>query len=171
MKSKPCGSILLFLITVSLFLSFNSTMVSAQNSGTSLCSKLQEANTAVTTAFEVVLAAEKAGADVTSLLNQLNDATEILGQAETAYEAGNLTYAQNLGGQVVLIANQVLNSAYEVEQAASISFRNTLYVVVAATTICFAVFVTVLFVFWRRFKKNYTRNLADAKPEVPVYES
>ena len=45
------------------------------------------ANAAVNQAFGFVISAEKAGANVTSLLNQLNSAIGLLAQAENAYRA------------------------------------------------------------------------------------
>jgi hypothetical protein len=55
-------------------------------------SKLQVANAAVNQAFNAVLDAEKAGANVTGLLAQLNVAAGILAQAENSYRTGNAIY-------------------------------------------------------------------------------
>ena len=53
-------------------------------------SKLQVANTAVNQAFSAVLDAEKAGANVTDLLFQLNYAQDVLAKAENSYRIGDL---------------------------------------------------------------------------------
>jgi hypothetical protein len=51
-------------------------------------SKLQAANTAVEETFNAVLDAEKAGANVTGLLAQLNVAAGVLAQAENSFRTG-----------------------------------------------------------------------------------
>ena len=52
-------------------------------------SKLQAANAAVNQAFNFVLAAEKAGVNVTGLLNQLNNANSLLALAENVNRNGD----------------------------------------------------------------------------------
>ena len=55
-------------------------------------SKLQAANDAVNQAFNAVLDAEKAGANVTDLMAQINVAESILTQTENSYRTENTNY-------------------------------------------------------------------------------
>ena len=73
----------LFLSTVSLSVN----RVAAQTSQAQ--SKLQAADSAVNQAFNAVLNAEKAGANVTGLDNQLSVAANWLAEAQVAYRAGD----------------------------------------------------------------------------------
>ena len=69
-------------------------------------SKLQAADTAVDGAFTAVLDAEKAGANVTALLAQLNDAAGILAQAEISYRTGDSNTAADKADSVLPIAER-----------------------------------------------------------------
>ena len=70
-------------------------------------SKLQAANNAVEQAFNAVLGAEKAGANITGLLTQLNVAGGDLAQAENSYRTGNFSAAETQADNVLPIAQGV----------------------------------------------------------------
>ena len=87
---NKCCKTLFFTLFVLILLNyyFNSeNYVFAQIDKTT--TKLQEANNAVGQAFNAILDAEKAGANITLLMNQLNNAVNILAQAENSKRAGN----------------------------------------------------------------------------------
>jgi hypothetical protein len=67
-------------------------------------SKLQAANAAVEQAFNAVLDAEKAGANVTDLLAQLNVAAGIYAEAENSYRTGDSNTAAAQADSVLPIA-------------------------------------------------------------------
>ncbi len=129
-------------------------------------SKLQAANTAVEQAFNAVLDAEKAGANVTALLAQLNNAANILAQAENSNRTGDSKAAAAQADSVLPIAQEVTTSAQDAKQTALVSGQNTVWSTIAFTIIAVFVFVLVLFLVWRRFKRNYINSLSEAKPEV-----
>ena len=153
---------LLFFVVSACF--FSSWFVVAQTSQTG--SKLQAASTAVNQAFTSVLAAEKAGANVTSLLDQLNNANSLLAQAENANTAGNNSTAVNDANAVIPITQQVTTSAQNAKENTQVSSRNAFWSTIAATIVSAVVFVLVLFVVWRWFKRRYIKGLSEAKPEV-----
>jgi len=70
-------------------------------------SKLQTANTAVGRAFNAVLDAEKAGANVTDLLSQLNVAAGILAQAENLYRTGDFNTAAAKAESALIVAQEI----------------------------------------------------------------
>ncbi len=79
-------------------------------------SKLQAANTAVNQAFNAVLDAEAAGANVTDLLAQINTAQGILAQAENSYRTGDTNTASTQADSVLPIAQQVTVDAQNAKQ-------------------------------------------------------
>jgi multidrug efflux pump subunit AcrB len=164
---NKCCKILFFTLFVLISLSycFNSeNYVFAQTDQTA--SKLQVANSAVGQAFSAVLDAEKAGANVTVLLDQLNYAATILAQAENSDRTGNSTAAAAQADSVLPFAQEVTALAQDAKQAALVSGQNTVWFTLAFTVIVGFVFVLVLFLVWRRFKRGYVDGLSESKPEV-----
>jgi Na+/H+ antiporter NhaC len=133
-------------------------------------SKLQAANTAVNQAFKAVLDAEKAGANVTDLLTQINTTQNILAQAENSYRTGNTNQAATQADSVLPIAQQVTDAAHTAQQTATVNKQNAFNATIAFTVIGSIVFVWLLLMVWRRFKRNYIKNLSEAKPELVSHE-
>lgn len=129
-------------------------------------SKLQAANVAVEQAFNAVLDAEKAGANVTGLLVQINTAQGILAQAENSYRTGNTNQAATQSDNVLRIAQQITTSAQNAKQDAIMSIQNNFWWTITFTVVGALVFLEVLILFWFWFKRRYVRNLSDAKPEL-----
>jgi predicted PurR-regulated permease PerM len=129
-------------------------------------SNLQAANTAVNQAFNAVSDAEKAGANVTNLLTQLNSATGILAQAENSYRTGDFNTAATQADSVIPIAQQVTTAAQNAKQTASVSSQNGFRYSISLTLISAFVFVLVLFLVWRRLRRGYIKNLYEGKPEL-----
>ena len=159
----------LLAVTLFVFLAFGSCIYSehyvfAQTD--QAWSKLQAANNAVGQAFNAVLDAEKAGANVTDLLAQINTAEGILAQAENSYRTGNTNTAANQADSVLPIAQQVTFDAQNAKQTAIVSSQNAFWSTIALTVIGVFVFVLVLFLVWRLFKRRYIKNLSEAKPEL-----
>ena len=129
-------------------------------------SKLQLANDAVNQAFKAVLDAEKAGANVNSLLNQLNDASGLLAQAENIYRIGDNNKAAKDADAARLIAKQVTAAAQTAKGSVSASVQAAVFTTVAFAVEGAVVFVLALFLVWRWFKRSYINSLSEAKPEV-----
>jgi CHASE3 domain sensor protein len=162
-RFKLLNKILLSTLTLSLcFLSVFPAVAQTDQQA----SKLQGANTAVNQAFNAVLDAEKAGANVTDLLSQINTAQGILAQAENSYRTGDSNTASTQANSVLPIAQQVTNEAQDAKQTAIVSSQNAFWSTMGLTAIGVFVFVLALFLVWRRFKRNYIESLSEAKPEV-----
>ena len=129
-------------------------------------SKLQASNAAVNQAFNAVLNAEKAGANVTGLLSHVNVAAGILAQAENSFRTGDSNTAVAQASSVFLIAQEVIVAAQNAKETALINDQNTFWYTIAFTVIGAFVFVLILVLVWRRFKRSYIKNIAEAKPEV-----
>jgi Trk-type K+ transport system membrane component len=159
----------LVAFTLFVFLAFGSCIYSghyvfAQTDQT--VSKLQAANTAVEQAFNAVLAAEHAGANVTALLAGLNDATGFLAEAEMANRAGNFTAVESDVDSAISIASQSQAAAVDAEEAASVSGSVSFSSTIIFSFLGAVAFVCVWVLVWRWQKRRYIRNLSDAKPEV-----
>ncbi len=149
----------LFAVTILVFLAFGSCFCSlhcvfAQTDQTA--SKLQAASTAINQAFSAVLAAEKAGANVTGLLAQLNIADGELAQAENSYRTGDNNTAATQANSVLPIAQEVTTAAQSAKQTALVSSQNAFWSTLAFTVIGAIVFVLALSLVWRRFKRRFT---------------
>ncbi len=162
-RCKLSSITLLAILTLSLCL-LSVYPAAAQTDQTT--SKLQAANTAVNQAFNAVLDAEKAGANVTGLLAQLNTAEGILAQAEISYRTGDSNTSAAQADSVLPIAQEVTASAQDAKQTALVSGQNAFWFTIAFTVIGAFVFVLVLFLVWRWVKRIYINNLSQAKPEV-----
>jgi Na+/H+ antiporter NhaC len=64
------------------------------------------------------------------------------------------------------IAQQVISAAQNAKQTAQVTAQNSFYATIAFTVIGSIIFVFVLFMVWRRLKRNYIKNLSEAKPEL-----
>jgi hypothetical protein len=157
------------VVTLFVFLSFGSFIykghyVFAQSDQTA--SKLQAANNAIEQAFNNVSDAEKAGANVSSLLAQLNVAAGILAQAENSYRTGDFTTAAVQAESILPIAQGITNSAQHDRQSALVSGEHAFWLTIAFSVIGALVFVFILFLVWGRFKRGYLEKLPYLKPEV-----
>ena len=157
-------STLTLLALLMLSMCFSIYAATAQTDQTTL--KLLAANDAVKQAFIEVLDAEKAGANVTDLLVQINTAQNILAQAENTYRLGDTNAAETQADNVLPIAQQITLDAQSAKQTATISNQNAYWTTITLTIVGIFIFVLVLFWVWRRFKQNYIKRLSEAKPEL-----
>lgn len=164
--STRCKLSTISLLAIILLSTFLFGLHSAFAQTDQVDSKLQAANECVNQAFNAVLDAEKAGANVTNLLAQLNTAEGILALAENSFRTGDFSTATAQADSVLPIAQEVTTAAQEAKQTASVSEQNAFWSTIVFTVIGAFVFVLALILVWRRFKRNYIKSLSDAKPEV-----
>jgi hypothetical protein len=129
-------------------------------------SSVGEADAALKQAFAVVLDAEKAGADVSGLILRLNEAGTFLGQAEIALSNGNSSESASEAGQCVAIAEGVKSEVAALKASALDEARATFWMYLSFSVVGVAVFVVVLAVVWRRFRRGYVGKVLGAKPRV-----
>ena len=163
MQYKLSSISLLAILLLSLCFVGLNTAVAQTNQANS---KLQEANIAVNQAFNAVLDAEKAGANVTDLLVRMNSAVGILAQAENSYRTGNTNKAVAQADNVFSIAHQITTTAQTAKQNAIISIQNNFWLTIAFTAVSTIMFFEGLILFWLWFKRRYIKNLSEAKPEL-----
>ncbi|MGA2681840.1 MAG: hypothetical protein ABSF44_08585 [Candidatus Bathyarchaeia archaeon] len=127
-------------------------------------SKLQAANTAIDGAFNAVLDAEKAGANATGLLVQLNIAEGDLAQAENSYRTGDSNAAAALADSALPIAQEVTTAAQNAKQTAIVSGQNAFWLTITYTVIGAFDFVLALFLVWYWFKRSYIKSYIKQNP-------
>ena len=149
-SKKILGTCLLVLVAGLLFSSIPYIVAQTDD----LWGKLQTANTSIEQAYDGILSAEKAGANVTGLLEQLNVATGLLAQAENSYRTGDTSAAANYADQAVPIAQQVKTQATVAKNSAVSSKQNDFIFTVVFVIIGSQVFLLVLLFVWRRVKKR-----------------
>jgi hypothetical protein len=143
---------------------YNGHYVFAQTDQTA--SKLQAANSAVEQAFNAILDAEKAGANVTGLLAQLNVAEGELAQAEISYRTGDSNTAAAQADSILPIAQQVTTSAQDAKQTALVLGKSNFWNTIALTLIDVFGCVLALFLVWLLFKRSYIKRSSGPKPGV-----
>jgi hypothetical protein len=156
-------------VALLIILALSFCVLSVQEAGAQTdqaSSKMQAADDAVNQAFNAVLDAEKAGANVTDLLVQINAAQNILAQAENSFRTGDSNTAAAQADSVLPIAQQVTLDAQNAKQTATTSNQNAYWSTIALTIIGVFVFILVLILVWRRFRQSYIDRLSEAKPEV-----
>ena len=122
-------------------------------------------------AFNGVLAAEKAGANVTELLSKLTSATDYLTRAESAYRNGNLTLVESNADAAVKIARRVTSDAQIAKEEAQNTVNNNFWLTIVLTIVGIIVLVLILFIVWRFIKRSYIKDPIESKPQVIIDET
>jgi len=132
---------------------------------------IRRAEFAVASAYEAVLEAEKAGANVSVLLEEVNVGAENLTKACMLYRIGDLEEAVYFADLCCSSVVNVTNEAETLRDLAVVERKKQVLVTSLAST--FGVGVTVFggFFGWRWFKEWYLRRVLKMKPEVVHNES
>jgi hypothetical protein len=154
---------LLVFIVFSLSLTCLPFHVSARDEASSA---IGEADDALRMAFEAVLEAEKAGANVSSLIVKLDEAGGLLAEAENAYIVGNFSEAVSRAEQCSVLADGVRGEAVTLKGEASVGAQIAFWQGLTFAVVGSAVFLIVLFFVWGWFKRAYANKLLRMKPEV-----
>lgn len=151
MKKYPTTFILLMLFCIVLLVI---PSVACQGSAQSA---INSAKNSLNTCYQAVVAAESAGANVTSLMATLNQATALLSQAELANEAQDNDDAYRYASQSQSELNGLTDQAAALEQeaiagAAQNSQSNMLRLLVSL--IIFVSGVSAWFMLYRRERRS-----------------
>jgi hypothetical protein len=160
-------SFLLVLALAGLF----SHGVSVVRGADEASSSVGEADVAVRRAFNATLDAERAGANVSGLIVRLNEAGEILAEAEIALGNGNSSKAAGKAVQCIGIAQSVKSDADVLKASALDEAQTVFWASLTFSVVGIAVFVVVLMLVWRWFKRGYVEKMLGMKPEVAADEA
>ncbi len=127
---------------------------------------MQQASNAVLQAFNATLDSEKAGGNVSSLLTQLNMASSLLTEAETAYNAGKDDAGAAKVEQACQIAQSVQTQASSLKSS-SMTESNRSFLFTAATSGAgSAITIFALLLLWRKVKAVHSKSVLKSKPQV-----
>jgi len=139
-----------------------------------LISSQDEAHTAVqlgeeaiSSAFEAVLEAESAGANVSGLVQKLNEAVGFLSEARVLAASGGFDgEAAEFASRCVDVADRVRDEALAL-LASALAHRDFVFrLSVVGSVVGVSVFLSFMFLSWRWFKVYYRRKVLDLRPEA-----
>jgi hypothetical protein len=159
---RVSGILLLVLVLAGLF----SRDVFVVRGADETSPSVADADVAVRQAFNATLNAERTGANVSSLILRLNEAGGILVEAEIALGNGSSSEAASDATQCVGIAQSVKSDADALKASALDEAQTLLWTYLTFSVVGVAVFVVVLVLVWRRFKRGYVGNTLGMRPEV-----
>jgi len=136
------------------------------STGEEASSKIASADDALKLAFKRVLDAEEAGANVSSLTSDLNEAGESLAEAEVAYRNGNLTGAAGLADRCSALAETVSVEALALKDSALADSQQAFRSTFVFSTAAASALVAALILSWFWFKRAHARKLLGMKCEV-----
>jgi hypothetical protein len=152
-------SFLLFsLVSVSI------PWVCAEDDGAFL--EVAEAEEALALAYDVVLEAEEAGANVSSLLDKLTVGGGFLAEAYAHIRLGDYERAGRLADFCVEVVDVVEEEAVLLKDEAERMKREDLLVRVFGSAVGIVIVVVIGFVLWQVFKRRYHQKVLQSKPEV-----
>lgn len=129
-------------------------------------SRITEANKLICEAFEAVLEAEKVGANVTSLIAQLNSAGDLLAEARTHYRCQNYKEAYNSADIAAQKVEGIAKKAEQMKTLASVEYREKSFQTTVPSIATAFVIVVASFAVWLILKRRYTEKVLEMTPEV-----
>jgi len=165
-----CRSFPIFALLFALALSIFPLEVCAADAGEAALA-IERAEEIVVSCYQVVLEAESAGGDVSSLLARLNEAGGLLAQAHILYRLEDFDGAARFADVCSQIGEEVRVEAYgfrslAVEKAVQ-RFRWTMI----GSILSVIIIIVASFLGWHIFKSRYCRRILRMNPEVISDES
>jgi hypothetical protein len=127
---------------------------------------IASADSAVQMAFENVLSAQNAGANVTSLIDRLNVAGDLLTEAENEQKSDSSINVTTKANNALVIANQVNADAIDLLNTRSVNSKNNFWLTISFSIVGGCIFVILLAFAWKHFKWRFINKLLEMKPEV-----
>jgi hypothetical protein len=160
------------VVSVFLFLvvSVSVPWVSA-SSGDMIPLEVAEAEEALVLAYDAVLEAEEAGANVSGLLGRLNVGGEYLAEAYVWVRLGDSEKASRFAGLCVEVVGDMRGEAVGLREEAHGWWVLDVIVRLIWSVFGLIVIVVVAFVVWRVFRRRYLKRVLGLKPEVVSDES
>lgn len=161
-KRSLSNVILTMILIVIVTVNFNTTTVIANNEQIII----NNAAATINQAFNNLLAVEKAGGNISQLLNELNEAGLLLADAKNSYRNNNLSSVITKAQEAREIAIKVNNETLNMRFVSLIGTQDSLWLTLVFSVVSAIIFTVLLLLIWRRFKRDYISKLLDMKPEV-----
>jgi len=134
-------------------------------------SALTDAEGVVASAYQAVLRAEAAGANVSGLLVRLTEAGGFLANARMAYKSGDFEEAASFANSSRNIGVEVENAADELKDSAFFERVQRMWFMMTGSIFGVILVFFGSFWVWRVFKRRYYGRVLGMKPEVSPNES
>jgi hypothetical protein len=128
--------------------------------------KIGEAEGAFNAAYNAVLEAERAGANISTLIVKLNVAGGFLAEAKNAFRVGNFSEAFGKAENCLAMLDGIAENALKLKGLAMAESQKAFWQSLVFSCLGSFGFLVGLFYFWSRFKSAYTKKLLKMKPEV-----
>ena len=155
---------LLFIALI--FISLFSVGVSGQSERDLVSSLIDEADRAVVSAYDKVLVAERAGADVSLLAGKLNNACDLLVQARVSYDNGDFDNARRYADLCIGICSGVEDEAVYLKDIAEVRSFWGLRINITYSVSAIILIVCFSYLGWEAFRKYYYGKALSRKPEL-----
>jgi len=143
----------------------------AQVSEGDAASAIADAENVIISAYEVILEAERAGANASVLLDRLNEAEGFLTRARIAYSMGNFDEAASLADSGKNIGEEVKGAGVDLKDLSLAQSLQNMWVTAIGSFGSAVLILLGSFWVWRVFKRRYFRQVLKMKPEAATYES
>lgn len=164
MYNTRCFSVLLMLLVFVVPIFVSETL--AGNSEDVAVSAIDRAEATMVSAYDAVLQAEQAGADVSDLLVRLNDAGGLLSEAHIAYGLGDFDEAVSLASLCSEMGEAIKTDAEELRLETHGPWVMRLWLTLTSSLVGVAVVVFAGFFGWGYVRKRYVRKVLEMKVEV-----
>ena len=160
MTNRVRSAVIIFLSVSFICISLVSPVFCASHSA----AKIVEAESALRQAMKNVIEAERAGANVSSLISDLNAAGDVLADAVRVAAAGDDQQAVTLAESSKSWAESVSVQASDLKVL--YSSRSVFLSTLAFSGLGVLVFVGLLVAVWVVFKRSHTRRILNMSPKV-----
>jgi len=141
------------------------------NDATEAEAAIERAESLLASSYLAVLEAESAGANISSLLVQLNQGVELLAEARNFHRNDNFDQAVDFANKSYTVSTGVETEADELRDSAVFNRKQRLLVAFAESTFAIGVVIFGSLWCWRFFRKKYCERVLKMKPEVVESES
>jgi len=129
-------------------------------------SAIGDADNALRHAFEAILEAERAGANVSGLIARLNEAGLFLAEAEIELRGGNSSGAVSEAHTCFVMTESIIEEASSIKASALAERRESLWQTMLFSLTGSTSFIVLLLIVWILLKVRYFEKLSKMKPEV-----
>ncbi len=165
--SKLLVLLTILVLSASIFIS----KMFASNLVDTATTSIEIADNALVSAYQAILETERAGADVSNLLVQLNDAGDILAKAHIAYTLKDFEDATSFANACYYIIEDVKSQTNELRDMSHKSRIVGFWLTITGSLVGVVAVVFGAFWSWRVFKRRYIRQIPKMKVEVAQSES
>ena len=169
--TKTSSKLLVLLIVLVFSVFVFTTEILASNSEDIAAASIEGAENVLVSAYQVVLEAEQVGANVSGLLAQLNEAGELLAEAQVAFRLGDFDEVVLSANNCSEIGENVKIEADELRIAAYGSRITGFWFTMTGSMVGVVAVGFGSFWSWRVFKRRYYTRALKMKPGVVKDES